>query len=257
MNNKTKKLFSCLCNCINVCTTLIIHTHFLPCLSIVIKMECPRDEEKRFYSSRFYSRVSVQLSFTRSRLFGIKPKGGRQRREQLTFVFPFCPPPSPHPPLPFFSHRLTWTSLRRKWKYQSRWRFPSGHGTSQTLGFERSQLLHEVRTLHKRNVCEVQVTEDVILETSRAFLIRPGQVEAARVAPETFLVVVIVIVQRWRFWNKQKKKKTWDGKVFEGTRDPADSWRLLSSCKRASAAAVAPTQTFPPGSDDGSRSSGF
>jgi len=45
----------------------------------------------------------------------------------------------------------------------------------------------------KGHVGKVQVAEDLILEASRSFLARTRQIDSARVAPQTFLVVVIVV----------------------------------------------------------------
>lgn len=94
------------------------------------------------------------------------------------------------------NENLTGTRLWRKRKDQSGRGFPSRYGTAQALGFKGSQLLHEIRTLHKSHVSEVQVTKDVIFETASSFLVWPCQIETTGIAAQTFFVVVIIIVQQ-------------------------------------------------------------
>lgn len=55
--------------------------------------------------------------------------------------------------------------------------------------------MHEIRALHERYVSEVEVAQYLVLEAASALLVRTRQVESARVAPQTFLVIVVVIVQ--------------------------------------------------------------
>ena len=84
----------------------------------------------------------------------------------------------------------------------------SGHGTSERLRFKSAQLLHEIRALHQGHVGKVQVAEDLILEASRSFLARTRQIDSARVAPQTFLVVVIVVVDAGRFCTANKQQRS-------------------------------------------------
>lgn len=48
----------------------------------------------------------------------------------------------------------------------------------------------------------MEVAQDLVLEAPRALLIRAGQIEAARVAAQAFLVVVVVVVQGRRLCNQ-------------------------------------------------------
>jgi hypothetical protein len=76
------------------------------------------------------------------------------------------------------------------------------------LGFKAAQLLHEIRALHQGHVGKVQVAEDLILEASRSFLARTRQIDSARVAPQTFLVVVVVVVDAGRFCTANKQQRS-------------------------------------------------
>lgn len=105
-----------------------------------------------------------------------------------------------------FKHRLTGTGLRGQRENERRGWFSSGDGAPQRLRLERTQLLHEVRALHQSHVSEVQVAEYLVLEATRTFLVGARQVEAAGIATEAFLVVVVVVVQRWWLCNKIKYK---------------------------------------------------
>ena len=98
---------------------------------------------------------------------------------------------------------LTGASLWRQWENKRGGAFPPGDCTAQTLRFETAELLHEVRAFHERDVREVEVTQDLVLEATRPLLVRARQVQAARVAAQTFLVVMVVIIQRRRFCNTQ------------------------------------------------------
>lgn len=69
---------------------------------------------------------------------------------------------------------LTSTGLRRQRENESRGALPPRHGASERLWFEAAELLHEIRALHQSNVCEVEITQDVILEPSGPFLVRAG-----------------------------------------------------------------------------------
>jgi len=91
---------------------------------------------------------------------------------------------------------LTSARLRRQREYERGGAFPSGHGTTERLRFEAAQLLHEIRALHQGDVGEMEITEYVIFEPSGPFLVRAGQVHSARVAAQTFFVVVLVVVQQ-------------------------------------------------------------
>jgi hypothetical protein len=55
--------------------------------------------------------------------------------------------------------------------------------------------MQEVRGLHEGNIGEVQVTQEVIFVATRPLLVRSRQVDAARVAPKTLFVIVVVVVQ--------------------------------------------------------------
>lgn len=87
----------------------------------------------------------------------------------------------------------------RQWENKCRRAFPPGDGTAQTLRLETAELLHKIGAFHERHVREVEVTQDLVLEATRPLLVRARQVQAAGVATQTFLVVVVVIVQRGRF----------------------------------------------------------
>jgi hypothetical protein len=54
----------------------------------------------------------------------------------------------------------------------------------------------------------VQAAEDLILEASRSFLARTRQIDSARVAPQTFLVVVIVFVDAGRLCTANKQQRS-------------------------------------------------
>lgn len=92
---------------------------------------------------------------------------------------------------------LTWAGLRRQGEDEGGGALPAGDGAAEALRLEGTQLLHEVRALHQGHVGEVQVAQDLVFEAARPLLVRPGEVEPARVAPQAFLVVVVVVVQ-WR-----------------------------------------------------------
>lgn len=94
---------------------------------------------------------------------------------------------------------LTSTSLRRQREYERGGALPSCHRATERLRFETAQLLHEIRALHQRYVGKVQITQYVILEPPGPFLVRAGQVHTARIAPQTFFVIVFVVVQQRSF----------------------------------------------------------
>lgn len=66
---------------------------------------------------------------------------------------------------------LTWASLGWQWEYQRGGGLAACDGAAEGLRLEAAQLLHEVAALHERNVREVQVAQDVVLETAGSFLL--------------------------------------------------------------------------------------
>lgn len=100
---------------------------------------------------------------------------------------------------------LTGTSLWGQREDKSGGAFPPSHSTAQTLRLETAELLHEVRAFHEGDVREVEVTQDLVLEATRPFLVRARQVQTTRIAAQTFLVIVVVIIQWRRFCNTQHK----------------------------------------------------
>lgn len=87
----------------------------------------------------------------------------------------------------------------RQWEYKRRRAFPPGNCTAETLRLETAELLHKIGAFHERDVREVEVTQDLVLEATCPLLVRARQIQAAGVAAQTFLVVVVVVVQWGRF----------------------------------------------------------
>lgn len=109
--------------------------------------------------------------------------------------------------------KLTRASLRGQREDERGGRLAAGHCTAQGLGLETAQLLHEVRTLHEGHVGEMQVAQDVVLEAARALLVRPRQVQAARVAAQALLVVVVVVVEGGRIWGERETERLVGGAI--------------------------------------------